>query len=564
METCTATCGRATVHAKGNVMHDTVPSHAPEKLCPTLKLRPTATDSASSCATETCVVSHSFNSSCLHNPSHCSHCRRSFNLPKDFSIQNYGSQQNSMSFHSISFQRLLTTPQPSPVSPIKDSDGPPESPTTARALDFDSDQETGTIETSKSDLPKPPPKDEAPPTKPPRPMSAREQAELTLREAFPTMDASVIRAVLTASRGDIEPAFNALLGMSDPDSQRDIEPIPPPKPPRPAQQPPSTKLSQMEADELYARQLAQEYNTGAPQQKPKGRRRSSDQYNEHLQGSRVGKPGANPNPDDVPWRTFIDGMAPGLRSDKYSLMDAVTDDLPEIRDNIRKGFVETQKTVNSWISAFKKNFDGEDDGKFEEGQPPLPARPNQQSPYTGNRRSAEMRRSADLQRYDADMQPIGDDFSKLELRDGEAPPRTSSRPLANPNLFKPGGPDRRPSPGNNRKVSFQDGPPEEIKDMYSASPNPVAVATAKSSKWQPLKSVEPSPVTDNDPFSLGDSDEEKDAKVITLKDDEEEMKKDDKVEVKKDDDNKKPVEEDAQVKKATETAVEAGIGTESK
>ncbi|OCT54610.1 CUE domain protein [Cladophialophora carrionii] len=435
----------------------------------------------------------------------------------------------------------------SPVSPLKPSDGPPESPTTARPLDFDSDQETGTVETTKTEIPKPPPKDEAPPSKPPRPVSLREQAELTLKEAFPSIEIGVIRAVLTASRGDIEPAFNALLGMSDPDSQREPEPTPPAKPPRPSQQSPtSTKLTQLEADELYARQLAQEYNAGAPRQQPRGRRSSGERYNENLPGSRVGRPGASPNPDDVPWRSFIDGIAPGLHSDKYTLIDAVTDDLPEIRDNIRKGFVETQKTVNSWISAFKKKIDGEedDDVEFGQAQPPLPARPTQQSPFPG-RRSAEMRRSADLQRYDADMQPIGDDFSKLELRDGDAPPRTSSRPLANPNLFKSQGPDRRPSPGTNRKVSFQDGPPEEIRDMYSASPKPTTAATTKSSKWQPLQSVDPSPVTDNDPFSLGDSDEEKDAKIITLKDDEDEGNKVDD-------------------KKATEPATKESTAAESK
>jgi hypothetical protein len=387
-------------------------------------------------------------------------------------------------------------------------------------------------------------------------MSQREQTELTLKEAFPSIEIGVIRAVLTASRGDIEPAFNALLGMSDPDSQREPEPTPPAKPPRPSQQPlAATKLTQLEADELYARQLAQEYNAGAPRQQPKGRRGSSDRYNENLPGSRVGRPGASPNPDDVPWRSFIDGTMPGLRSDKYTLIDAVTDDLPEIRDNIRKGFVETQKTVNSWISAFKKKIDGEDDdAEFAQAQPPLPARPTQQSPFPG-RRSAEMRRSADLQRYDADMQPIGDDFSKLELRDGEAPPRTSSRPLANPNLFKSQGPDRRPSPGTNRKVSFQDGPPEEIRDMYSASPKPAAGATTKSSKWQPLQTIDPSPVTENDPFSLGDSDEEKDAKIITLKDDEDDGKK---VE------DTKPADGDSQVTKAAEAAPKESIGADSK
>lgn len=131
-------------------------------------------------------------------------------------------------------------------------------------------------------------------------MSPRQQAESTLKEAFPSIDTSIIRAVLTASRGEIEPAFNALLGMSDPDSQR--EPEPPAKPPRPTQQ----KLSQLEADELYARQLAEHYS-GADRQQPQ-RRGSGGRYNEHLPGSRPGRPGASPNPDDVPWRSFIDGM----------------------------------------------------------------------------------------------------------------------------------------------------------------------------------------------------------------------------------------------------------------
>ena len=53
--------------------------------------------------------------------------------------------------------------------------------------------------------------DEAPPPKPPRPVSPRHQAEETLKEAFPSIDAAVIRAVLMASGGKVEPAFNALL-----------------------------------------------------------------------------------------------------------------------------------------------------------------------------------------------------------------------------------------------------------------------------------------------------------------------------------------------------------------
>lgn len=65
-------------------------------------------------------------------------------------------------------------------------------------------------------------------------------------------------------------------------------------------------------------------------------------------------------------------------------------------------------------------------------------------------------------------------------------------------------------------MGFKD-EPEEIK-MYDASPKlspkgETAAATgAKASKWQPLSSVEPDPITDNDPFSLGDSEDEGETK----------------------------------------------------
>ena len=52
------------------------------------------------------------------------------------------------------------------------------------------------------------------PPQPPRPQSPRSQAKATLKEAFPNVDDGVIEAVLIASGGNIEPAFNALLGAS--------------------------------------------------------------------------------------------------------------------------------------------------------------------------------------------------------------------------------------------------------------------------------------------------------------------------------------------------------------
>lgn len=88
---------------------------------------------------------------------------------------------------------------------------PPESPTTVAQFDMDDDdvQEsatgTGVPASNKT-------ADEVPPPKPPRPLSPQQQAENTLKEAFPSIDAAVVKAVLIASGGRVEPAFNALLG----------------------------------------------------------------------------------------------------------------------------------------------------------------------------------------------------------------------------------------------------------------------------------------------------------------------------------------------------------------
>lgn len=50
-------------------------------------------------------------------------------------------------------------------------------------------------------------------------------------------------------------------------------------------------------------------------------------------------------------------------------------------------------------------------------------------------------------------------------------------------------------------------------DAYSASPKlPPKDTGAKASKWQPLATIDPSPIAENDPFSLGDSEDEKDHK----------------------------------------------------
>ena len=105
--------------------------------------------------------------------------------------------------------------------------------------------------------------------------------------------------------------------------------------------------------------------------------------------------------------------------------------------------------------------------------------------------------------------------SDLIQREFAAPARRSTRPLANPDLFKPT--PAIPKSNDGRRVAFQSGPPEDI-DLYKTSPKLGAKENAppsgKQSKWQPLSTVDPSPIgeADNDPFSLGDSEDEKESK----------------------------------------------------
>jgi hypothetical protein len=311
---------------------------------------------------------------------------------------------------------------------------PPESPTTARELDFDDDNDAPVASTNASATahetvvtsPPPPPSKspkpsvrfsegdtEIPPPKPPRPMSPRQQAQNTLVEAFPDTDSKVIQAVLVASGWKVEPAFNALLSMSDPNFKAEDAQAPPPQPPRPQPR------SQLEQDEIYARQLAEHYQSQSnAQAQAQGGYRQQQQRPQGAQGEQQ--------------RRQQPAQRPGEPDREHSFFD---DDLPEIRKNIEQGFKETQKTVTGWISNFAKKLDGEPDDYDQYGNPVTqPQRPGQSQSQSaqrqnygpsqsdqlhGIRKSTEQRRSADHNRYDADNRVLGDDFAQLQMHDHE-------------------------------------------------------------------------------------------------------------------------------------------------
>lgn len=87
-----------------------------------------------------------------------------------------------------------------------------------------------------------------------------------------------------------------------------------------------------------------------------------------------------------------------------------------------------------------------------------------------------------------------------------APSHSSSarnRPLSNPDLFK------------TNVAPPQSGPVDEVDAVdRKLQRQPSPGAASKSAKWQPLTSIAPNPESDeNDPFSLGDSDDEKETKT---------------------------------------------------
>ncbi|KAK3387059.1 hypothetical protein B0H63DRAFT_469027 [Podospora didyma] len=367
----------------------------------------------------------------------------------------------------------------------------PESPTTARPLEMDDDdvQESGvmggTDTTTTPTTSNAVGSDQAPPPKPPRPVSEAQKNQQILKEAFPSIEDAVIKAVLRASNGQVEPAFNALLEMTDPEAAAQLDEQAPPPPPRPVVEPAgptSTAQAQLEADERYARQLAEHFdNVG--------------QYEARTANNmRTGAPRARQQ------------QPPPRRSDEndreHSFLD---DDLPVIKEGLRKGFVETQTKFNTWFTTLKKKIDETFDEQDEQRQG------QGSSSFIGRPTRDQSRRSAEYDRYDADPELLSDDFAGMQFNN-DGTPKQSSRPFSNPNLFKPPPPSKSPKP-DGRRVAFRE-TVEDI-DAYNASPKlppKDTVSPGKASKWQPLSAVEPNPIAENDPFSLGDSEDEKEVK----------------------------------------------------
>lgn len=113
--------------------------------------------------------------------------------------------------------------------------------------------------------------------------------------------------------------------------------------------------------------------------------------------------------------SFLDGVCSKSLLIGIFLFGQLTgsDDLPVIKENIRKGFVETQNKFNSWITDIKKRLDGDSP----ENSPPSSTRNSSQ--YARPTRPVEdpSARGSRDGGYDADPRVLSDDFTHLHLRD---------------------------------------------------------------------------------------------------------------------------------------------------
>lgn len=310
----------------------------------------------------------------------------------------------------------------------------------------------------------------------------------------------------------MEPAFTALLSMSDPNFKPDI-------PPRQQQQRPiggpgsdasmahriHSPRSQIEADERLARQLAGQYDrrtanrTGGVPARYRGSTESNRSYSGRYDERRE-----NQEEDD---QGFFQ-----------------SEDWQDFSNQVVQGFNETKNKVNSWVKNLSNKIDGVDGDErqyrdYEEYGDDYYESPRRQRPAPAPRSESTRglvgalgsgRESQESQRSYQEFYSSRSSRSKTRVTDdGEF----RSISLKNNDLDDDDKPLMPPRP--------------PAKDALAGAT--AAASKAESNKWEPLKAVEPQPEEEKDPFFIGDSDDEDDKEETTKKEVKEEVKEEVKV-----------------------------------
>ncbi|RLV89527.1 Ubiquitin-binding protein CUE5 [Spathaspora sp. JA1] len=235
-------------------------------------------------------------------------------------------------------------------------------------------------------------KEEVAPPQPPKPVDPIEQITQDLKDAFPNIEDKIITACLIASQGNPDPAFNALLYISDPTFKPEI---PPP-------QPIATKSSSggsktLTDDELLARKLQKEFEL-----EDERRRRHGTHRKQHGES---GHPRQKQN---------------RRQSEDY---DDSPDEFAQIKETFTQGLEDARTTLNGWVSGLAQKIDNATGN----APPKVPAKENPKLFGALGGSSFENRRRTT--KFDEDPEIITNDFhDKIQLTDNDgnnehAPPK---------------------------------------------------------------------------------------------------------------------------------------------
>ncbi|ODV78542.1 uncharacterized protein CANTADRAFT_42018, partial [Suhomyces tanzawaensis NRRL Y-17324] len=256
-----------------------------------------------------------------------------------------------------------------------------------------------------------------PPAQPPRPVDPLTQVTNDLKDAFPNIEDKLITAVLIASQGSVDPAFNALLYISDPSFKPEI----------PAPVVPSNKAAGKKSvafsehaltdDELLARKLQKEFEL----EDERRRRRHAEKKRNAQRGSQ-NQP--QRNPDDSP------------------------DEFEQIKETFTQGLEEARTTLNSWVSGIAKKFDGNDD-EYQE-------KPKQNTKLFGALGGSSFNSNNKRQnaRFDEDPEILSHDFhNRISLTDNdkEELPALPNRNKEQSDKGTGAGPGSKPLPAVGKK-----------------------------------------------------------------------------------------------------------------
>lgn len=194
---------------------------------------------------------------------------------------------------------------------------------------------------------------------------------LQLKDAFPNIEEKYIISVIIASQGELDPASNALLYLSNPEANKDIE------------LPQSKKHgyrgasnTQLHQDELLAQQLDEQFN-----------RRQQQKHGHHGKGKRTNPvhkiPREGMTPEEIELarerrqdheRRRRERMTPEERREIYGDEDEdswshfVEKDIPEVANVASTTLQETASKVSNWFNGVKTSWNSQQQQQQQQDQ----------------------------------------------------------------------------------------------------------------------------------------------------------------------------------------------------